>query len=162
MKIKRLPKTISEEEFIEKIKDIKKPKVKLALMLGFYQCMRVSEVAKLQNKDVDKNRGFLHIIEAKGKKDRDVPIMKPVQKGLKHLPIGRDIRTLQRWCKQYFPEHHFHTLRHSGATFYLHKKKVSIRTIQQLLGHSNLSTTQIYTHITPTDMKEQFDEVWKE
>jgi len=159
--MKKLPKTVSEQDFLEGLKGVRKPKVKLAFLLGFYQCMRVSEVVNLRKEDVDRDRGFLHILNAKGGKDRDVPIMPPVLRGLKYLPIGRSVRSLERWANMFFPGHHFHTLRHSGATFYLNERKVGIRQIQQLLGHSRLDTTQIYTHITPDTLKASFEEAWK-
>ena len=157
---KKLPKTMNESEFLDIVKKVKKIKIKLAFYLGFYQCMRISEIVNLERKDVDLNRGFIHILEAKGKKDRDVPIMQPVKNGLKHLPIGIGIRALQKQFKKYFPDNKFHDLRHSGATYYLNVKKIDIRLVQQLLGHSRLDTTQIYTHVTPIDMKNRFDEVW--
>ena len=155
--MRKLPKTISENEFLAIIKSIENKKHRLAFMLGFYECMRVSEVAKLQPSNIDKDRGFIHIIAGKGNKDRDIPIMKPVERGLNLLPIGIGIRGLQKAFKKYFPQYHFHTLRHSGATMYLNDKKKDIRVIQQLLGHSRLDTTQIYTHITPDNLKSEFD-----
>ena len=158
--MKKLPKTISESEFLEGTKKIKDNKHKIAFMLGFYQGMRVSEVVNLLPENIDRERGFIHIKEAKGNKDRDVPIMPPVLSGLKHIPIGIGIRWLQKLSQRHYGVP-FHTFRHSGATFYLNDKKVDIRQIQQLLGHSRLDTTQIYTHINPTQLKNAFEEVWK-
>ena len=154
-----LPKTISENDFLETIKKVTNPKYKLAFMLGFYCGLRVSEVVNLKAENIDPN-GFIHILAGKGKKDRDIPIMKPVESGLKHLPIGIGDRGLQKAIKRYFPELHFHSLRHSGATMYLNDKKLDIRQIQQLLGHSRLDTTQIYTHISPSQLKDAFAEVF--
>lgn len=54
---------------------------------------------------------------------------------------------------------HFHTLRHSGATFYLNKG-MNLREVQQLLGHSRIDTTTIYTHINPSDLQNKFKELW--
>lgn len=161
--MRKLPKTISEEEFLEKVKLIKNPKHKLAMLLGFYQCMRVSEVVNLKQENIDKQRGFIHIIAGKGNKDRDIPIMPIVSRGLNNLPIDLTRQALHNATKKYFGNDiHFHTLRHSGATHYLNQKKIGIRQLQQLLGHSNLNTTQIYTHVSPTDLKNVFDEIWRE
>lgn len=160
--MRKLPKTINETEFLNIIKKIKNQKHKLAFMLGFYQCMRVSEVIHLKHENIDKDRSFIHIIAGKGNKDRDIPIMKPLQRGFNNLPINLTRQALHYAVKRYFgPDIHFHTLRHSGATFYLNEKKIGLRQLQQLLGHSRLDTTQIYTHISPTDLKQSFEEIWK-
>jgi len=158
----KIPKTISEKEFLDGVKKVPKNRkdIKLAFMLGFYQCLRISEVCNLKPEHVDKDRGFLHILNAKGGKDRDVPIMKPVWAGLKYLPVEIGHRALQKQVKKYWPDHHFHSFRHSGASYYLNSKKVDIRAIQQLLGHSRLDTTMIYTHVTPDDLKERFAGLW--
>ena len=47
---------------------------------------------------------------------------------------------------------HFHSLRHSGITHYLVKKKWSSLAVQRLAGHSKIATTQIYSHIRPDDL----------
>ena len=161
--MRKLPKTISEKEFLDTIKKVKKPHIRLAFMLGFYQCMRVSEVANLKPENVDRDRGFLHILNAKGGKDRDIPIMKPVLHGLRHLPIGIGTRALQKQFKKYFPREGvtYHSLRHGGATMYLNEKGIDVRQLQQLLGHSRLDTTMIYTHVTPENLKDKFEDVWK-
>ncbi len=157
----KLPKTISENEFLTILKTIQNKKSKIAFMLGFYECMRISEVINLKPEDIDTERGFIHIKQAKGKKDRDIPIMEIVKKGLKHIPIGIGIRGLQKRFNKHFPEGlTFHSLRHSGASYYLNDKKVGIRSLQQLLGHSRLDTTQIYTHISPKQLQEDFENLW--
>ena len=161
-----LPKTIEEKEFLEILSKTKDKKLRLAFSLGFYNCLRVSEVKNLRSQDVDKERGFLHLKQAKGNKDRDVPIMAPVKKGLRYLPIDCSIRTLQRAIKKAGKDYigkdiHFHTLRHSGATHYLNKGAVDIRHIQTLLGHSRLTTTEIYTHVTPNALKDVFTKMWE-
>jgi integrase/recombinase XerD len=160
--MRKLPVTISEAEFLEGLAKVRQKHHKLAFMLGFYQCMRVSEIIKLQPEDIDRERGFIHIKSGKGNKDRDIPIVEPVRKHLNSLPLKcRTTRALEIAIKNYWPELHFHSLRHSGATFYLNEKKVGLRQIQQMLGHSRLDTTQIYTHINPNDLKEAFKDAWR-
>lgn len=158
--MRKLPKTISEEEFLSIIRQVKKPKIKLSFMLGFYQCMRVSEIVNLKPEHIDRGRGFIHILAGKGNKDRDVPIMKPVLRGLNYLPINITRQALHKQIKKYIPDGSMHTLRHSGATHYLNEKGIGIRQLQQLLGHSRLDTTQIYTHVTPDNLKRSFENLW--
>jgi len=122
--------------------------------------MRVSEVVKLRLMDVDKPRRLIHIKQAKGGKDRNIPIAPEVMRALKYLPIKCGVRALQIAFKNHAKkildkELHFHSLRHSGATYYLNVQKWNTRQVQMFLGHSNLQTTQIYTHVTPKDLIEQ-------
>lgn len=171
MKIK-IPNAITEEELI-KIVSYKKVKDnhRLAFLLGFYQALRVSEVVKLKPDDVDKQQHLIHIRQAKGSKDRNIPIIKPlkikettIQYALNKLPVGCGIRALEIAIKRYGKEIlgkdiHFHTLRHSGATWLLNKKRWDIRQVQRFLGHSKIQTTEIYTHVNPQDLVEL---EWKE
>jgi len=160
----KIPDTITEEELKQIVRGIKNHKKKLAYMLGFYQCMRVSEVVALKSDNVDINRRFIYIKDAKGGKDRNIPIAPEVLKGLRYLPVGGTRRALQYSFKKTSKEIigkdlSFHSLRHSGATHYLNKKKWNIRAVQQFLGHARLTTTQIYTHI---NNEELLKEMWKE
>ncbi len=154
----KLPEILTEEDLIKILGNTKKPHHRLAYALGFYECMRISEVVKLQPEDVDRQLKLLYIKEAKGHKDRNIPIAPEVIKGLKHLPMKCGIRALQISFKGKIQESglnknfHFHTLRHSGITHYLVKKKWSSLEVQRLAGHSKIATTQIYTHIRPEDL----------
>jgi len=155
----KLPETITEEELIRILKR-SKPHHKIAFALGFYQCMRISEIVNLKKEHIDMGRKLLYIKQAKGRKDRHIPIAPEVVGGLRHIPLKIGVRALQVAFKQKAKKVlkknlHFHLLRHSGVTHYLTKKKWSTSQVQQLAGHSKITTTQIYTHINPTHLVEQ-------
>ena len=157
-----LPEVISEEDMLKILGATDHPKQKLAYALGFYQAMRISEIVNLLPENVDKGQKLIRIKQAKGKKDRNIPIAPQVIKGLKNLPIGRGIRALEISFKKKAKEVisrniHFHMLRHSGASYYLNKKKWDVRAVQVFLGHAKIETTQIYTHVTPQDL---LDRMW--
>lgn len=164
---KKLPETISEDEFAEIIKATKQEHHKLAFLLGFYQGMRISEVVNLQPNNIDFGQKLIRVKKGKGDKDRNIPIMPQVARLLKrsinHLPLKCGVRSLQIKFKQLSnavigKDMHFHTLRHSCATWLLNEKKWDIRYVQQFLGHSNLDTTQIYTHVSPQNL---IDMAWE-
>ena len=155
---RKIPETITEKEFIEIIKATKNPIHKLSFGLGFYECMRISEIVNLKPENIDYNRKLIMIKQGKGNKDRNIPIAQEVYRGLSNLPIGIGVRALQKSFKKKAREIlnkdlHFHSLRHSGATHYLNEKKWNLRQVQVFLGHSFISTTQIYTHINEEDLK---------
>ncbi len=160
----KIPNTITEKEFISLIKSTKKKHHRISFILGFYGCMRVSEVVNLRKEDIDRGQRIIRIKEAKGKKDRNIPIPPQAVRGLSHIPIKCGIRALQTSIHNYGlkilkKDIHFHTLRHSGATYYINEKKWSTRQVQQLLGHSKVQTTEIYTHVTPQNL---IDRMWEE
>lgn len=164
MKGRKIPDTISEEELIRIINYTSNNQHKLAFLLGFYQCMRVSEVVNLKPEHIKKSEHVIQIKQAKGNKDRDITIVKPLKLqpktilyALNKLPIKIGVRALQISFKQKAKDVlnkdlHFHTLRHSGATWLLNKKKWDIRHVQKFLGHSKLQTTEIYTHVNSQDL----------
>ncbi len=163
-KMRKIPDIITEEEFITLIRKVRQKHHRIAFLLGFYACMRVSEVINLKKENIDRGQRIIRIKQAKGSKDRNIPIPPQTVKGLSHIPIKCGARALQIAFRKYGKdilnkEIRFHTLRHSGATHYLNKKKWSTRKVQQLLGHSKIQTTDIYTHVTPQDL---IDEMYEE
>lgn len=161
----KLPEILTEEELIKILNATDDPKKRLAYSLGFYECMRISEIVNLKPEHINLQQKLILIKQAKGNKDRNIPIAPEVLKGLKHLPIGVKVRALQTSFKKKLEEVlgrrdlHFHSLRHSGITHYLTKKKWSSLEVQRLAGHSKISTTEIYTHISPQNL---IDRMWEE
>lgn len=171
----KLYEIITEEELKKVMEATKNVKHKLAFALGFYECLRVSEVACLRQEHVNKTLKLLLIKGSdvsKGKKgakrgkDRNIPIAREIYNGLKHLPVGNDtakdngVRALQyafnnATKKALGKRLNFHLLRHSGITFYLTKKKMNTLEVQRIAGHSKSSITEIYAHINPEDLVER-------
>ena len=156
----KLPDTITEEELIQVLKVTKQPHHRAAFVLGFYQCMRISEVVNLKAENIQRDLKLLYLKQAKGHKDRHIPIAPESMKYLKHIPMKCGIRALQyAWHnsteKALGHKLKFHLLRHSGVTYYLVKKKWNSLQVQRMAGHSKIATTEIYTHINPTDLVEQ-------
>jgi len=154
----KLPETLTEEEFGLLMAATLKPHHKAAFAFGFYQGMRVSEIVNLKPEHIDEGQHLIRIKQGKGGKDRNIPIAPKMAKGLKQVPIGCGVRALEIAFKSTLKraginkDLHFHSLRHSCATHLLNVQKWNIRQVQQFLGHANLNTTQIYTHVSPQDL----------
>ena len=141
--------------------------------------LRVSEAASLNLKDVDIEGG---IAKVKGKGNKERLVLFGQEAGLRikqyltdargklggkvnksdALFIGRNGRRLSRkgiwknyakWASLAGTSSHLHTLRHSFATSLL-QGGADLRTVQELLGHADLSTTQIYTHVDVSMLRE--------
>jgi integrase/recombinase XerD len=173
-KEKRIPTVLTKDEIkkLLNILDTKKSKLMISLM---YACgFRVSELTNLKVEDLNFEEKIGHIRQAKGRKDRIFNIPSFLHEELKsqakdqekegegHLFPGRkgkmSTRNLQKMVSaaakkaEIKKDVHCHTLRHSFATHLL-ENNIDIRKIQELLGHADLSTTQIYTHISTEELK---------
>jgi len=173
-KEKRLPTVLTKEEVKKVIEFADTDKSRLMISLMYACGFRVSELINLKISDLDFNEKIGYARQAKGKKDRMFNIPKflfdelkkqskeQAEKGQKFLfsgPKGKlSSRNLQKIVSKAAKkagiqkEVHCHTLRHSFATHLL-ENGVDIRKIQELLGHADLSTTQIYTHISTEELK---------
>jgi integrase/recombinase XerC len=145
--------------------------------------LRVGELTGLNVEDVDLDSG-LAMVRGKGKRERLAPLGKPALAALKRWLPWRDqlaktkprptpavflnkngcrltSRSVGRLLEKYLalagldPRTSPHTLRHSFATHLL-DRGADIRSVQELLGHRSLGTTQIYTHVTTNRLKESY------
>jgi site-specific recombinase XerD len=171
---KKIPAVLTKEEVKNLIDAVPTKKSKLMISLIYACGFRVSELINLKVKDLDFNEMIGHIRQAKGKKDRifNIPrfLLKKLEKlAQKQKDLGQEYlftgpkgkltdRNIQKIVRQATKKARIskkvspHTLRHSFATHLL-EDNVDIRKIQELLGHADLSTTQIYTHISNEELK---------
>jgi len=169
---RKLPPVLSQQEVVRLISSIKNLKHKAMIALIYGSGIRIGELINLRTKDIDSDRMQVHIRGGKGKKDRYTILSST------SLALLRDYYRKYE-PKEYLFEGQsggryssesasklfkraversgvnksatLHTLRHSFATHLL-EQGVSIVHIQKLLGHSNINTTMIYTHIAKADL----------
>lgn len=170
---RKLPKILSEQEILKMFELTYNPQHKLQLKLLYYCGLRISEMLAIRKQDLNFREGVLKVVQGKGGKDRLVPIPKPLLADLKAYADGRletdqlfwtKARNTQamisRLGKKLGKPVHAHMLRHSYATHVLEKTN-NLELVRDLLGHSNIQTTQIYTHLTTEAKKAGINEVWK-
>lgn len=183
---KSLPKTLSIED-VDKLLDIKldtpfdyRNKAMLELMYG---CgLRVSELINIEINDVDIINCQIRIL-GKGSKERDIPLGEYAIHYLQEYIKVRDKLLKDKPCNKLFINNHGlgmtrqgffknlkkillekglnpdvspHTLRHSFAT-HLINRGADLRSIQEMLGHSDISTTKIYTKISDEKVIEDYN-----
>ncbi len=162
-KEKYLPQIIDKDLIIKELNTMQNKKHKSIIMLAFSVGLRVSEVINLKIEDIDSKRMIINIRQAKGRKDRVVPLSGTVLNTLReyfkeykpkqYLFNGQfDLKYSAGSCNQIVKQHlgekyHFHLLRHSSFTSML-ESGVDLRIIQKIAGHANSKTTEIYTHVS--------------
>lgn len=169
--IKKLPLFLSQKEIENLIRGVRKDRHKLGLYLMSHGGLRVSEMCNLKVSDIHLQRNYM-VITGKGNKQRIVPINATLQKLLEtyfskysyklkpeSLLLGGARNSWHYVIKKYSEQNlgrrdvHCHTLRHSFATG-LYEKDVPIERISQILGHSKIDTTLIYSRISVEQKKE--------
>lgn len=173
-KKKKLPTVLSKQECKLLFKTPKLLKHRIILCIIYSAGLRVSEVANLEQKDIDFQRKTIHIKDSKYNKDRYIPLSNYIIKGLKayyneykpqkwvfngqtkNIPLSASrIQSIVKEIREKSgiqKEITTHTLRHSYATHLL-EDGVDLVTIQKLLGHAKIETTMIYLHIVFIDHK---------
>jgi len=162
------------------IRDRQGQRDKAALELMYATGMRVSELVNLKLNDLNLDVGFVKCL-GKGRKERIIPVGRKAKEALKKYlekarpkfikrgdanalfltRLGRPMTRQSFWLmiKHYVRNARIkkrvtpHTLRHSFATHLL-QRGADLRIVQELLGHANISTTQIYTHINKERLKQ--------
>ena len=155
-----------------------------AIIETIYSCgLRISELCGLRVGDLDWSEQMV-LVRGKGKKERQLPIGKPALDAIERYwtllpkrpapdePVflrssqstkPMEARTFQSRLKQYLaiagldPQLTPHKLRHSYATHLL-DAGADLRSVQELLGHASLTSTQVYTHVTTERLKKAYDD----
>ncbi|MHA1595983.1 MAG: site-specific tyrosine recombinase/integron integrase [Candidatus Baldrarchaeia archaeon] len=173
---KKLPVVLTPDEVRRLIDAADNPRDKLIIRMLYVTGLRVSELVNLRVEDIDFEECVIMVRMGKGKKDRVVFMDKQTARILKEylrengIERGRvfpiSVRTVQRMIqrarikagiqKKVTP----HVLRHSFATHML-ELGANLRTIQELLGHEQLNTTQIYTHVSMRQAKMEYEKFEK-
>ena len=190
-KPKHLPNCLNEDEVeaLLNAPDLSTPsglRDKAMLETMYSSGLRVSELLKLEKGQVNLSKGIITVF-GKGAKERKVPIAdyavefikqyikdvrnKSENKGSKYLFLSRKGEPLSRiyffkQVKKYSEQAGIttnvspHTLRHSFATHLLNHG-AQLRIVQSMLGHTNIATTQIYTHVSSEKLKSDYDKIMK-
>lgn len=178
-----LPTEVEKLLSVPNIKDKKGMRDKAILETMYAAGLRVSELINLKVEDVNLDAGFIRCL-GKGRKERVVPIGKFAISSIRRYldssrqkftkkkpsqflflnPSGDKISRISVWklIKAYARQARIkkpirpHVLRHSFATHLL-ERGADLRSIQEMLGHANISTTEIYTHVDSDRLMEIFD-----
>lgn len=175
---KRLPRYLEPEEVELLVSHATSPRDRLIIRLLYTTGLRVSELVTLKKSDVNLEDSSLRVV-GKGGKERyvyfpqnlkpdlerqmkavDGEWLFPSRRGghIHYTTVERMIRNVARRAglkKKVTP----HILRHSFATRSL-EEGMDIREIQELLGHSNLNTTQVYAHVSRRRLKRDYERIW--
>lgn len=169
----KIPIVLSKAEIKKIISVITNKKHSLAISLSYASGLRVSEVVNICVKDIDLVNLTIHLKEAKGKKDRITVVPEKLKNDIRNLIAGKSnnelvfesnrggkltTTSLQKVFQSALKKVDikkgatFHSLRHSFAT-HLIENGVNLRYVQELLGHANIRTTQMYIKVTSPILK---------
>lgn len=164
----KLPHYLSLEEIDALLAAIQNPRDYAMVCVLYATGLRVSELIFLTWENIDLSRGFVKV-RGKGNKERVVPLGNKAMAALEALPRGENAlfamtrqgfwKLLKKYAllagiqKAISP----HQLRHSFAT-HLVERGADLRSVQVLLGHADLSTTEIYMHVNQKRLHQLYDQ----
>ena len=172
---KKLPVVLSQQEVSRLFEHVKNIKHLAEMLVAYSGGLRVSEITHLKLGDIDSDRMLIHVRQGKGRKDRVVPLspvllvilreywrkhrpetyLFPGRGGQRPVPRRTICQVVQNAAraagidKKVSP----HTLRHTFATHHL-EAGTDLRTLQMLMGHTNLRTTSRYLHVSAEKIRE--------
>jgi integrase/recombinase XerD len=169
----RLPVTLSHKEIEKILSNVSNQKHRTMIALAYGAGLRVSELTDLRAGSINFDEGVVYIYQGKGKKDRITLLPNAIIGELKRCAFGKtpddylfeserggrlSSRSIQKVFVRALKKAQikkpatFHSLRHSFATHIL-EQGTDLRFIQKLLGHSNIRTTQRYTHVSTASLR---------
>jgi len=174
-KSRHLPTVLSRAEVDALLKAAGHPSTRALIMVLYSSGLRVGEVVRLRRRDMDPDRGLLHVRRGKGGKDRYTLLSDRAVAAVERHLLLRDSDSSDWLFPGQPPDKHLttrsvqkvvararvragirkrvtpHTLRHSFATHLL-ESGTDLRYIQELLGHASSRTTEVYTHVSRRDL----------
>ena len=170
----RVPVTLSPDEVGRLLAAVPRLRDRAAMEIGYAAGLRLGEVLRLRLSDIDSGQMIIRVEQGKGKKDRNVMLSPVLLQTLRSYwkesrprgwlfpgpdskrPLGPTVIQRAFSCAKHEARIakavSFHSLRHSFATHLL-ESGANVRTIQALLGHRSLGTTQRYTHVAGDYLK---------
>ena len=177
---RKMPEYLTKQEIKAMFENTPNLKHRLMLKIMYGSGLRVSECVGLKLEDLDINEGRILVKSGKGNKDRRIRLANdvikelvaylPTMKSQNYLFEGRNGHVTVKLAQKVIKEAavkagikkrvYCHILRSSYAT-HLHQSGIDSRTIQALLGHADLATTQMYTNVTKQveEVKSPLDEL---
>ena len=178
---RHLPVVLSVDELVSLLENVPSFRDRVMLTVVYSAGLRLGEICRLRVEDIDSGRMLIAIRQSKGKKDRYVPLspvalellrqwwratkpagflfpnLKDPSRPLCHCTVQRAVRVAAKRAGL-LKKVSTRTLRHSFAT-HLIEQGTPTRVIQVLLGHSHVSTTETYTHVSPTLARSPLDRI---